>query len=337
MPAPAGQSRQFKDYRNFADTRAPTVGRDGNQHLGKEIAVRSPSMRLAGMSLVLFLGLAGSLLATTSPAAAAVPGLVRVSATSASDSLDFKSVTATCPVGKALIGTGYQINGATGEVVVDDFRPNGGPAAAPTSLFVGAYEEDPFAGNWTITAFAICANPLPGLVRIASTGASGSLDFQSVTATCPAGKALLGTGYELNGALGEAVVDDFVPSGGTAAAPTSLFVGAYEADPNFLGNWTITAYAICANPLPGLVRIAVTSAFDSADFHSANAVCTAGKVLTGAGFELNGATGEAVVDDFVPSGGTATPPTGIFVGAYEADPDFLPSWEVTAYAICATP
>lgn len=45
----------------------------------------------------------------------------------------------------------------TGEGVVDDFRPNGGPATAPTSAASGAYEEDVFAGNWSDTAYAICA------------------------------------------------------------------------------------------------------------------------------------------------------------------------------------
>ncbi|MDG4759845.1 hypothetical protein [Micromonospora sp. WMMD710] len=41
--------------------------------------------------------------------------------------------------------------------VVDDFRPNGGPATAPTTVDSGAYEEDAFAGNWSDTAYAICA------------------------------------------------------------------------------------------------------------------------------------------------------------------------------------
>jgi hypothetical protein len=43
--------------------------------------------------------------------------------------------------------------------VVDDFRPNGSTTTAPTAVTVGAYEEDAFAGNWTVTAYAICATP----------------------------------------------------------------------------------------------------------------------------------------------------------------------------------
>ncbi|MDG4808090.1 hypothetical protein O7634_15145 [Micromonospora sp. WMMD1120] len=208
---------------------------------------QSEARRFGARVSVLVLGLvaAGAVLTPASPASAAVPGLVRIAATSASDSADFHSATATCPVGKVLTGTGYELNGVTGEGIVDDLRPNGGPATAPTAVTVGAYETEAFAGNWSVTAYAICANPVAGLVRVTATGASNSLDYHSVTATCPVGKVLTGTGYELNGVTGEGVVDDFRPNGGPAAAPTSVLVGAYESDATAL-NWSVTAYAICA-------------------------------------------------------------------------------------------
>ena len=284
--------------------------------------------------VVLFAG-AGTLALTTGPASAAVPGLVRVSATSVNDASDIKSVIATCPAGKQLTGTGYVINGATGEVVVDDLRPNGGAAVAPTSVTVGAYEEDPLAASWSVTAYAICANPVPGLVRVAVTGALNSDDFHSTTATCPAGKTLTGTGFEMNGATGDAVVDDLRPNGGVAVAPTSVTVGAYETDPNVVPNWSLTAYAICGNALPGQSRAILAGAVSSDDFHPATATCPAGKRLTGGGFEMNSTTGEAVVDDFTPNGGPAVAPTSISSGAYEADPNFVPTWSLIGYGICA--
>ncbi|WP_433390451.1 hypothetical protein [Micromonospora sp. KLBMP9576] len=292
------------------------------------------SRRPHAFTLILGVAVAATVLVPAAPASAAVPGLVRIAVTSASNSNDFRSVTATCPAGKVLTGTGYELNGVTGEAVVDDLRPNGGPAAAPTSVTVGAYEAEAFAGNWTLTAYAICANPIAGLVRVSAVSASTSADFRSVTATCPAGKVLTGTGYELNGATGEGVVDDFRPNGGPAAAPTSVLVGAYEAEA-FAGTWSATAYAICANPLPGLTRIAAVSPSDSNDFHGVVAACPLGKVLTGGGYELNGVTGEAVVDDFRPNGGPAAAPTAITSGAYEED-SFTGNWSNTAYAICAT-
>jgi hypothetical protein len=115
--------------------------------------------RLGTRGLALALGVAVVVVfAPASPASAAVPGLVRISVTSASNSTDFRSITATCPVGKVLVGTGYEITGGTGEVVVDDFTPNGGAGTAPTSVISGAYEEDAFAGNWDLRSYAICAD-----------------------------------------------------------------------------------------------------------------------------------------------------------------------------------
>ncbi|MEU8300849.1 hypothetical protein AB0C04_26630 [Micromonospora sp. NPDC048909] len=124
------------------------------------MSARNASRRFGPRTLSLMVGLAVTgavVVAPAAPASAAVPGLVRVAATSVSSSTDFRSVTATCPVGKVLTGAGYELNGVTGEAVVDDFRPNGGPAIAPSSATAGAYEEDAFAGNWSNTAYAICA------------------------------------------------------------------------------------------------------------------------------------------------------------------------------------
>ncbi|XTZ18481.1 hypothetical protein ACQSSU_14490 [Micromonospora echinospora] len=285
-----------------------------------------------GLGLALVVTVAG-VVALAGPATAAVPGLVRISTVSASNSNDFRSVTATCPVGKVLVGTGYEITGATGEVVVDDLRPNGGPATAPTAVTVGAYEADAFAGNWTITAYAICANPVAGLVRIAAVSSTDSGVFHSATAACPTGKVLTGTGFELNGITGEGTVDDFRPNGSAVSAPTAVTVGAYESD-TFFGNWSATAYAICANPVPGLLRVTAVSALNSNDFRSVTAACPNGRVLTGAGFEIIGALGEAVVDDLTPNGGPATAPTLVTSGAYEEDP-LASNWDLRSYAICA--
>ncbi|MBM0204792.1 hypothetical protein JNW90_18195 [Micromonospora sp. STR1s_5] len=233
-----------------------------------------------------------------------------------------------------LTGTGYELNGVTGEGIVDDLRPNGGVATAPTAVTVGAYETEAFAGNWSVTAYAICANPLAGLVRVTTTSVSNSTDFRSVTATCPVGKVLTGTGYERQRGDRRRCRRRLPANGGVATAPTAVTVGAYESDATAL-NWSATAYAICANPLAGLVRTSAVGASTSLDFRSVTATCPVGKVLTGAGYELNGVTGEGIVDDFRPNGGPATAPTSAASGAYEEDA-FAGNWSDTAYAICAT-
>lgn len=295
---------------------------------------RTASRRLTVRGLVLALGIAAVTVVPAGPASAAVPGLVRIAAVSASNSNNFRTVTATCPAGKVLTGTGYEINGATGEVVVDDLRPNGSTVTAPTAVTVGAYEADPFAGNWTVTAYAICANPLPGLIRVTAVSDTDLNDFHAATAACPFGKVLTGTGFEMTGITGKGVVDDVRPNGSPVSAPNAVTVGAYEVD-TFLSSWNVRAYGICADPIPGLVRITTVSALNSTDSRFTTTVCVNGQVMTGGGFEVNGALGEVVVDDFRPNGSATIAPVAVTSGAYEEDP-FAGNWNLRSYAICAT-
>jgi hypothetical protein len=123
---------------------------------------------------------------------------------------------------------------------MDDLRPNGSP---PNGVTVTGAEIDPEA-SWSATAIALCANPLPGLERVTSTSASNSSN-KSATATCPAGKVLVGLGGELIGASGEVVIDDYTPNEFLTSA-TVTGNEAVDLDGAYAGNWSVTAYAICA-------------------------------------------------------------------------------------------
>lgn len=167
-------------------------------------------------------------------------GATRVVASTVTDGTDLKSVTARCPVGTQLTGASGQITGATGNVVMDDLRPNGNP---PNGVTVTGAEIDPEA-SWSATAIALCANPLPGLERVSATSASNSSN-KSVTATCSAGKKLVGLGGEISGGSGEVVIDDYTPSEFLTSA-TVTGNEAVDLDGAYPSNWTVTAYAICA-------------------------------------------------------------------------------------------
>ncbi|MEU7907887.1 hypothetical protein [Actinoplanes sp. NPDC049118] len=175
-----------------------------------------------------------------------LPGLQRVLANSAFNSNHSKSATAQCPAGKQLTGTGYSINGSAGEIVIERVQPNNGPSAAPTAVSVHATESDPVAASWSVQAFAVCANPLPGLVQVAQqSSAFDSTQTKSATAKCPTGKILTGTGYltiATSGVGGELTIDSVRPAG----LGGSVEVRAVEEDP-FGGNWRVDAVAICAN------------------------------------------------------------------------------------------
>lgn len=189
-----------------------------------------------------------------------------------------------------------------------------------------------------MVAYAVCADPLSGLVRIDSTNESNSADSMGVSAFCPAGKVLTGTGYELNGAQGEVIVDDLRPNGISLDGPTAVDVGAFEADPPFAANWSVTAYAICADRLPlhRLVASHDTSPSTSDDARVAQPRCPIGGFVTGAGFELNGASGEVVPTALAPNGSPSGPGHLVDVNAFKEDP-FAGTWSLRGDAICTIP
>jgi hypothetical protein len=88
-----------------------------------------------------------------------VNGRQAVSTESATNSDSSKFVTAECPAGKVVVGTGYDVLGAKSgtfpnlqtDIVVDELR------AGFSSVSVQAYEETSTGASWSVTATAICA------------------------------------------------------------------------------------------------------------------------------------------------------------------------------------
>jgi hypothetical protein len=287
--------------------------------------------RLAQLSTAVAVSLLCSQLVNMAPAAASVPGLVRISATSVNDNSDPKVATAHCPAGTVLLSAGYQMNGAMGEAVVDDL-----PLTNAASVTVTAYAEDPIPGNWNLTAYAICAQPLSGLVRLTDPSSGDSRGFKSAAIVCPPGKDLIGGGFILTGATGEALVDDILPNGSSGSEPRTVTDTAYETDIDYPGNWSLSTHAVCAHPLTGLVRRSTTSASNATDSRSVTANCLSGEVMVGAGYQMHGGLGNIVLDDFRPNGDATTAPTSITLSAYEADLNLTENWDITAHAVCAS-
>jgi hypothetical protein len=266
-----------------------------------------------------------AVLSVVTPARAApgtrVAAPVRVAATTAFNSIT-KSVLVTCPVGQRVYGAGGEITGGAGFVTLDDITPN----ITLTNVFVTAAENVAFAGNWSLTGYAICGINTLNLQRIQFTSINNSVSPKSVFAGCPAGLRLYGLGAELNGGQGTVFLDDLTPS----AALTGVTVTAYENGP-FAGNWNVTGYAICGNPAATMLRVAVTSAVNSVASKSAIAACPAGTRVHGTGAELNGAFGAVVIDDLTPNAGLfSSTATGTENGP------FAGNWSVTAYSICSS-
>jgi hypothetical protein len=88
-----------------------------------------------------------------------VNGLQRIEVESLENSVSSKQATATCPSGKVLVGTGFDIFGGKSGVSPDqqtdvmmDFVIPGS-----TSVTAAAYEDEATSANWRVKAIAICA------------------------------------------------------------------------------------------------------------------------------------------------------------------------------------
>ena len=161
------------------------------------------------------------------------------------DSASSKSVTASCPAGKQLVGAAAgKTFEAGGQVRMLALRPS-----SDLRSVVSSFREDEtgFGGAWQPRTYALCSTPLTGMQRVAATSASNSA-AKSVTATCPTGKRLIGLGGETAGGAGQVVLDVLRPNQSLTAA----IVSAREDRTGFAGNWTVTAYAVCAVAPQGL-------------------------------------------------------------------------------------
>ena len=246
------------------------------------------------------------------------PGLERRSATSAKDSANGKTATATCPAGKRVIGTGGQVTGGGGQVGLDDVRPNPGL----TSVIVQGLEDaDGTAANWSVTAFAICAKAVAGLQRVAVATPSDSQPGKTLTAACPPGRHVLGAGADVAGGTGRALLSFNIPD--ELSEQTSQ---AAESEAGTTSNWQLRAYAICAATVKRELNISPENSSSKA----VQATCDGGRELTGGGGDLAGLDG-AVRLMFTPTA------AGMIVAAQEILPGIASDWRVRAFSICASP
>jgi hypothetical protein len=325
------------DVGHTAGRRRP-ASRIGAAATGIDALWNGRTTRVIGLAVAVAVGLVGSLAIIATPAGAAVPGLIRVSAISGSTSDDTKTMVVACPAGKQLVGTGARIDGGGGEVGLTSLWPDGSPTVAPTSVTAIAQEADPISGNWTLTVYGICANPLPGLVRISErSNANQSEDFKLATPMCPSGKFVVGTGFSIVHGRGQVAVGAVHPttSLGDGSTPNRVYVNAAESDQPYSENWTVYAFAICAIPPAGLAVYTAETRSDSVDKFVV-AQCPFGKLLLGAGIlEPHGPFGHLVLAELAPNGGPTTAPDSVRATQYEEDAVAF-DWGFEAYAICAT-
>ncbi|GAA1818922.1 hypothetical protein GCM10009682_44550 [Luedemannella flava] len=279
--------------------------------------------RAIGAAAVVVLGATGVVLGVAAPAHAAIPGHEFVSNGSGWSSSSVKSAVVTCPAGKNVIGTGWSIGTTSNDIHVAEVRPTA------TTVTVVAYEDqDGYTGDWSVTAEAVCADPLSGWEIVsATTVATTTAADRVMLAVCSAGKQVLGAAGEVVGGGGQVLLDGVVPY------TNSVAVSGHTDGWGSTNIWNLRAYAICADPVPGHQIVLDYSGTTTAD-KSNTASCPAGTSALGGGAVVIPNDGKVSIRSMSPGAYAGTH----FVSTYgmEDDLGWSTYWRVDAYAICAT-
>jgi hypothetical protein len=263
------------------------------------------------------------------PASADPAGLVTVGFTSVANSTD-KSVSLNCPAGTVVTGGGGYLTAnpaANGWVALDRLEPR----ADGTGYVATMREVDNYAGNWSLTGKALCADPIPGWQRVSATSAVAGASATVTTLACASGKSVIGTGARVNSGLGEVVLDDVIPS----ANLKTVTAKAYRIPGSDNDTWTLTAYAICANTPAGLELVSwdtgpnTSTANQSVNWNCPDAIVPKG-VYSG-GFEIDNGLGNVLPRVF-----NVIDTDTMSAGASEHHNGYAGNWGLTVYLICGS-
>ena len=145
--------------------------------------------------------------------------------------------TVACPAGTRALSGGDDLADGQPQSVLTGIVPSAD--LTTVDVVVSTPEPDP-TRFFEATGLAVCAAPPPGLQRTTATTAFNAEEFKTATASCAAGKHLVGLGMRVTGGNGRVVVDDLRPAPSLGSA-TATGV----ARPGFTGSWGLSAYAVC--------------------------------------------------------------------------------------------
>ena len=184
----------------------------------------------------------------------AVPGLrtrVYTSDGRQVSSSSSKAHVAYCPSGTQIVGGGaWADDFNAGVVMLTQLRPFGGDTLDPRHRYYAVAREPAggFAGDWTLTVYAVCADQIPGGYAILSaiTGDTPA-GFKTTTAPCPDGKRVVGHGAEVVNVDTDGVGQVGLTLSRTAG-PLDITRAAARVDASgYGGRWRLRSYSICAS------------------------------------------------------------------------------------------
>jgi hypothetical protein len=196
------------------------------------------------------------------------------------------------------------------------------------------YRRGLFALGATVGLLALAGTAsasVPGAQRVDSPPSlTNSVPVKSATATCPPGKQVTGVGGEITGGLGEVSMNRLEPD----TALKSVTVRAEEVGGNSGRQWSVQAYAMCANTIAGSQRVSVSRFVTGVNSEAtARAQCPAGQRLLGAGGAVDQSTaGRVILAGIRFEASTIADARGQEIPGGDAA-----AWRVTSHAICAPP
>jgi hypothetical protein len=271
------------------------------------------------------------------PASAAAPivsGIVRVEAgTFGSNSP--QTATAECPAGKQILGGGGVVYGHpndTLKLTLTQLEPVDSVNGTDLHGFVvtGA-ETDRVDTPWTVSAYAICADPVDGHhIEDESTGMSTSA-MQRIAAVCPSGMRVLGSGATINNPSGHEVGLQVARASGTGDIVRAQ---AHADASGYDRAWSVTAFAVCAiKPAGYEVRYGESGRSASESTKPAEVSCSTGRRLIAAGAAVtNTAPGHVTLQRSIPYSSPSY--NSVSAMAVENTPLGSPWAVIVAQAIC---
>ena len=184
-------------------------------------------------------------------------------------------------------------------------------------------------------AAAAPAQAVPNMVFVSATSVSNSNLGKVQSASCPAGRRVLGGGgFVLNGGT-EVTINSMRPVIGLSGDSFEVVASAVPRTDgtSYRGSWAVLAYAVCGSAPAGLEYITATTSSEFGVSRSVIASCSAGKKLIGLGGAVAPDFGFVMLDEVAPSATL----TAVRVTAFQSEVPLPFAWRVTATAICANP
>lgn len=252
---------------------------------------------------------------------------------SVDDSTSPKTVTATCPTGTVVVGTGFYLY-PTAEKLVGSVVPT-----ETTVTVTAAEDETGLADDWSLTAHAYCASRPAnyGIVRIA--GIAGNTNPKTVSANCPTGTSVLGLGWSTADNYGLPIVGQLTVTEARAFLSTRrVTISVSEDDTGWGPQWSVDPIAICGTT--GGISIVTEVHTNPRGYEIGTPHCADGRTAIGGGISM-GQNPDVLFSGMYAVNGvdytTGLPDAHSYVVGQDDEDGGGAAWTLTSDVICALP